>query len=267
MAMHTKFVRRQKLQKQAAVIGRSRTRTADPADPARSSEISSKKKSGVPVRLPLPPSASATSRQQLTCSRTRLPPGRIPSVAASLGFMHNAIHSACPSEPDEDCSAQDWEEFDLDIMVAGKGTEEEAAEGRALAPKASALQYRCIIASAPITPVILLPSDDDDDDDAETIPSVVASTLSAHAQCLPDSLDHLERLSSLSGRPVSSVDDLEECQEWEELGHLRPYTAASHHSTPPLSHDRLPAPPPCPLRSQHLAHVEAGGKEVKVGLV
>jgi hypothetical protein len=152
-------------------------------------------------------------------------------------------------------------------MVTGKGTEEEAAEGGALALKASALQYRCIIASTPITPVILLPSDDDDDDDAEATPSVFASTSSAYAQCLPDSLDHLERLSSLSGRPVSSVDDLEECQELEELGHLRPYTAAFHHSTPPLSHDRLPAPPRCPLRSQHLAHVEAGGKEVKVGLV
>ena len=87
MAMHTKFVRRQKLQKQAAVIGRSRTRTADPADPARSSEISSKKKSGVPVRLPLPPSASATSRQQLTCSRIS-PSTRKDSCHRSVSGIH-----------------------------------------------------------------------------------------------------------------------------------------------------------------------------------
>jgi len=222
------------------------------------------------------------------------------------------MHSACPSEPDEDRSAQDWEEFeplqDLDVakvttLIAGnlaeslkrqgKYGEAEKMEGRApkasalqrgcivastipvillpeakaaegRAPKASALQRGCIIGSTNSVPVILLPPDDDDADDAddaETIRSVASSTSSAYAS------ERLPCSSPLSGRSVSSLDDLEECQEQEELEDLRTCTPASDHSTssPPL--DRLPSPPLCPLLSQRLAHVEAGGEEVEVGLV
>jgi hypothetical protein len=77
-----KYERQRQLKKKGAVIARSRTRTADPADPTCSSKISSQQTSGVPTSA-----AAAALRQQLTCSRIS-PSTRKDSCHRSVSGIH-----------------------------------------------------------------------------------------------------------------------------------------------------------------------------------